>query len=73
MLAAFGARVEMLRQQLGVSKAELARRVCVHSTYIGKIENGTLRVAPSVAVITRLEKVLGVRPGELRELAGSGS
>lgn len=56
-------RVEELRLELGISKAELARRASLNATTVGEITLGVTRGRPSQ--IARLAVALGVDPAEL--------
>jgi transcriptional regulator with XRE-family HTH domain len=66
----FGRRVKELRRARGWTKRELAERAQMHDSYVGKVENGTLRRPPSAEVIRRMADALGVSEGELLRLAG---
>ena len=51
-------RVKERRKELDISQAALAEQVGVHQTMISAIERGDK--APSVAVLDRIQRVLGV-------------
>ncbi|MFC2073181.1 transcriptional regulator, partial [Chloroflexota bacterium] len=65
----FGARLRELREQAGLSQAQLAGMVGVNFTYLSKIESG-VRPSPSEKVILRLAEVLDADRDELMTLAG---
>lgn len=62
----FGANVRRLREIKGWSQETLAEAAELHRTYISGIENATRN--PTLTVIERLARALGVAPSEL--LAG---
>ena len=62
----FGANVRRLREVKGWSQETLAEAAELHRTYISGIENATRN--PTLTVIERLARALGVAPSEL--LAG---
>jgi len=71
MQQTFGETVRHARLQRGLTQVELARKVGVHATYIGKIEASVLgNRGPSVAVIIRLASALHLDGKELLRLAG---
>ena len=53
---ALGRRVRRLREQRGLSQAELAQRAQISTQYLGEIERG--RRDPSVSVASRLATAL---------------
>lgn len=55
----------MYRGRVGYSQEELARRAGIHRTYIGGIERGERN--PTLTMIHRLAKALGVSPSQLLE------
>lgn len=55
----------MYRGRAGYSQEELARRAGIHRTYIGGIERGERN--PTLTMIHRLAKALGVSPSQLLE------
>ncbi|MGH3711734.1 MAG: helix-turn-helix domain-containing protein [Pseudonocardiaceae bacterium] len=58
-----GANVRRLRVERKLTQEQLAHDAEIDLTYLGGIERG--RRNPSVAVIARLAKMLGVSPREL--------
>ncbi len=60
---AFGSHVRALREERGLSQEALAARGDFHWTYISEVERG--KRAPSLDVIGRLARALGVTPSEL--------
>ncbi|MFC1976932.1 CARDB domain-containing protein [Chloroflexota bacterium] len=65
----FGVRLRELREQAGLSQAQLAGKVGVNFTYLSRIESGA-KPPPSEKVILRLAKVLNADKDELLTLAG---
>jgi transcriptional regulator with XRE-family HTH domain len=59
-----GERVQRLREELGMTRTELASRVGLSSQAIAALENGVSK-QPSFIVGMRLARVLRVRPAEL--------
>ena len=62
-LIQFGQVVRDFRKSLGVSQEELADRTEIHRTYIGGIERGERN--PTLLMIHRIAKALGVSPAEM--------
>jgi transcriptional regulator with XRE-family HTH domain len=62
----FGRVVRVIRTSLGLSQENLADRAGVHRTYIGGIERGERN--PTLMMIHRLAKALGVPPTRLLEV-----
>lgn len=58
-----GANVKRLREAKGLSQEELAFQADMHRTYVSGIERGKRN--PTVTVLERLAKPLGVTAGEL--------
>lgn len=58
-----GAKVKRLREAKGLSQEELAFQADMHRTYVSGIERGKRN--PTVTVLERLAKPLGVTAGEL--------
>lgn len=56
--------VKALRQQLGLSQTDLAKRVGITQAYIAMLEKGN-NVNPTLALLTKLAKALKVTVGEL--------
>jgi len=65
-----GANVRRFRQDRGMTQERLALEAAVDLRYIGGIERGEQN--PSVAVLGRLAKTLGVQPGLFFE-TGAGA
>lgn len=55
--------VRRLRKERGLTQEQLAHEVGIDLTYLGGIERG--RRNPSVAIVGRLARVLGVHPRDL--------
>jgi transcriptional regulator with XRE-family HTH domain len=51
--------IKRLRTERGLTQAELAKKARVTQTYVAKIEGGD-RINPSLPVLKRLAKALGV-------------
>jgi transcriptional regulator with XRE-family HTH domain len=51
--------IKRLRTERGLTQVELAKKARVTQTYVAKIEGGA-RVNPSLPVLKRLAKALGV-------------
>jgi transcriptional regulator with XRE-family HTH domain len=60
-----GKNVRRLRTQRGLTQEELAFEAEIDLTYVGGIERG--RRNPSLMVLARIAKVLGVHPALLLE------
>jgi transcriptional regulator with XRE-family HTH domain len=58
------AKVKALRQKRGLTQAALARKMHVTAPYISMIESGA-RAAPSLPMLKKLAKALGVSVTEL--------
>lgn len=58
-----GTNVRRLRQEKGWSQEDYADRAGIHRTYVSDIERGQRN--PTVTVVEKLAKPLGVRPGAL--------
>lgn len=56
--ALFGRRLRQLRVERGLSQATLAERIDVTPEYVSRIERG--RVGPSMEILSRLGRALGV-------------
>ncbi len=63
MFCKFGKNVRTKRQQLGLSQEALAFEARSNRTYISDVERGTRN--PSIEVVQRIAKALGVTMGEL--------
>ena len=59
----FGLNVKALRQAKGLSQEAFGFNADIHRTYISDIERGFRN--PSLLVIEKIAKHLGVTPGEL--------
>lgn len=59
-------RIKLMRQQMGLSQSELARRSGVHSSTISLIESG--RMAPYGTQLTKIAAALDVAPEDARTL-----
>jgi len=62
-----GLNVQRLRQEKGWSQEELAFRSGLHRTYVSGVERGKRN--PTVVVLERLARSLGVDPVELLRAA----
>jgi transcriptional regulator with XRE-family HTH domain len=60
-----GVQVRSLRNQAGITQAQLAESVNVAPETMSRIERGKL--TPSTALVTRLATAIGVSPGALFE------
>jgi transcriptional regulator with XRE-family HTH domain len=58
-----GRNVRRLREEKGWSQEDYADRAGIHRTYVSDIERG--RRNPSVTVVERLAKPLGIETGRL--------
>jgi transcriptional regulator with XRE-family HTH domain len=58
-----GLNVQRLRQEKGWSQEELAFRSGLHRTYVSGVERGKRN--PTVVVLDRIARSLGVSPAEL--------
>jgi transcriptional regulator with XRE-family HTH domain len=58
-----GARLRVLRTERGLSQAQLAARAKLSNSYTARVERG--EQDPTVSVLVRLAKALGVSPAEL--------
>jgi DNA-binding XRE family transcriptional regulator len=59
----FGRRVRWRREELGFSQEKLALKAGINRTYIGSLETGMRN--PSLDLVARLARALGVDAGEL--------
>jgi transcriptional regulator with XRE-family HTH domain len=55
-LKKFGARIQQMRRQAGISQEELAHRAKLHRTYMGRIERGESN--PPVYTVYKIAKIL---------------
>nr|WP_305959604.1 helix-turn-helix transcriptional regulator [Aurantiacibacter sp. 219JJ12-13]MDP5263020.1 helix-turn-helix transcriptional regulator [Aurantiacibacter sp. 219JJ12-13] len=58
-----GKNVARLRKERGESQEAFADHAGIHRTYISDIERGARN--PTIEVVAKIAKALGVRPGEL--------
>jgi len=65
-MARLKVRVRTLRRERRMTQEELAKKARVTRDYISQLETG-LRDNPSLPVLRRLAKALGVSAGELLE------
>jgi transcriptional regulator with XRE-family HTH domain len=61
----FGKRLRGLREERGWSQEEFADRAGLHRTYVSAVERGVRN--PTLSVLERLAKALGVSMAELVE------
>lgn len=59
----FGKTVRKIRLKQGLSQGDIARRLNLHRSYISGIERGIRN--PSLKVIQKIAKALGVMVGDL--------
>jgi len=59
----FGKRLRALREERGWSQEEFADRAGLHRTYVSAVERGVRN--PTLSVLERLAKALGVSMAEL--------
>ncbi len=65
-MARLKVRLRAWRRERGLSQAELAKKAGVTALYLSQLETG-LREDPSLPVLRRLAKALGVSAEELLE------
>jgi transcriptional regulator with XRE-family HTH domain len=58
--------VKKMREEQGVTQAQLAKKAGVTEAYVSMIEGG-VRKNPSLPILKRLARALGVPVGELLE------
>jgi XRE family transcriptional regulator, regulator of sulfur utilization len=58
-----GQRLATRRKALELSRYSLAKQLGVSRDYLGKVERG--QASPTVAMLQRIAKALGVKPGRL--------
>jgi transcriptional regulator with XRE-family HTH domain len=63
MRVRLGRNVRRLREARGWSQEDYAERAGIHRTYVSDIERGSRN--PTITVVEKLAKPLGVRPGKL--------
>ncbi len=66
MSTRFGMRLKKLRQGRELTQADLGRKTGVTEAYISMLESGAKK-NPSLPLVKRLAKVLGVPVGKLLE------
>ena len=59
-----GQKIKKLRQKLGLSQDDFARKADVPYTTLTKVETGVIK-KPSVFVVSKIAKILGVDIEEL--------
>lgn len=59
----FGKTVKKIRLKQGLSQGDVAKRLNLHRSYISGIERGVRN--PSLKVIQKIAKALGVKIGDL--------
>ena len=67
MTKELGKAIKAGREEMRLSRQELARRLGIHAAYISYIENGRRR--PSIALLNRLAEQLDLEPERLVVLA----
>ena len=67
---AFGIKLREYRRKKRLTIIEVAHRVGIHHSYLGKLEKALLDRGPSLQVIYRLAEVLDADAGELLRLLG---
>ena len=65
----FAAALRALRTERGLSQEELGFEADVHRTYIGELERG--EKTPTIAMLAKVARPLGLRPSELLAAAES--
>lgn len=63
ILKKFGQKVKKLREKKGWTQEELAKKCCLHRTYVGSIERSERNV--SLINIEKIAKALGVNAQQL--------
>ena len=63
--------VKSCRNRLGLSQEDLADAAGLHRTYISGIERGIRN--PSISIVAKLAKALGVEPADLLGGKGAGA
>ena len=65
ILKNFGTRLKYIRKEKGLTQEELAEKVGIHPTYVGKIESGKSNL--SLLMIFRISCALGIKLYEMFE------
>ncbi len=63
-MAELGQRLRRIREQRGLTQQRLAKRACVATDMISRLENGRY-TSPGLRTILRIARGLGVAPAEL--------
>ena len=58
-----GKNVARLRKERGLSQEAFADHAGIHRTYVSDVERGARN--PTIEVVAKIAKALGVKPGEL--------
>jgi transcriptional regulator with XRE-family HTH domain len=59
----FGEALKRLREKRGMTQEALAHEAGITSSYAGQVERG--QRVPSLTIVLKIARALGVRPGEL--------
>lgn len=59
----FGEAMKRLREKRGITQEALAHEAGITSSYAGQVERG--QRVPSLTIVLKIARALGVRPGEL--------
>ena len=65
----FGPKLKYLRDKIGISQQELAKKINADPSYISKLENGRMP-PPSMKLLPKLANILKVKQSEFIHLAG---
>lgn len=66
----YGRAVAQRRNDLGVTQAEMARRLCVGQNILSRLENGIARETPAPTLLKSIERELGIPVVEQLSLLG---
>ena len=69
-MASYGRAVAQRRNDLGVTQAEMSRRLGVGQNILSRIENGIARDTPAPELLASIERELGIPVGEQLSLLG---
>lgn len=69
-MASYGRAVAQRRNDLGVTQAEMSRRLGVGQNILSRIENGIARDTPAPDLLASIERELGIPVGEQLSLLG---